>query len=129
MTATQLTFPDPSKDPTYREAADEWMREHPVAMDLFRRFAQQLVTRGNRFGFRLIAERVRWEYAIDAGLEGEEFKLNDHFTPYIARRIAHEVEGVAPLIECRVTKAAGKPYRQPRRGPQVDPLSEPEAQC
>lgn len=107
---------------TLREAAEQWMREHPEAMALFRGFAVQMLGAGRRFGFRLLAERVRWEFAV-GGAKGE-FKLNDHYTPYIARAIASEIPEIAGIIECRVTKAADKPERAPRRRPQVDPLTD-----
>lgn len=113
----------PKAPQTLREAADEWMDAHPVAMALFRRFATQLAARGQRFGFRLVAERVRWESYISPD-PNEEFKLNDHHTPYIARRLAQEMPGIAELIECRVTKAANMPARAGCRGPAADPLTE-----
>lgn len=112
------------EDQTLREKADEWMREHPAAMAQFRLFARQMLAMRRPFGFRLLAERVRWEFATVESLSKEEFKLNDHFTPYIARALAQESPDLAFLIECRQTKAADKPYRKPVRRRRVDPLTD-----
>lgn len=114
----------PPAPETFEEAAHRWMREHPVATDLLRRFAAQLAAARRKFGFRLLAERVRWEYAVDSKLQGDEFKLNDHHTPYIARALARENPAIAEFIECRVTKAKHKPARPGIVLPRVDSLTD-----
>lgn len=124
MTTTEVANPE-GGDITLREKAEEWMAANPQAMEQFRRFAKQMGWRRKRFGFRLLAERVRWEFAIDIDLsQGGDFKLNDHFTPYIARSLVQEIPELAGLIECRVTKAADRPYRTPTRRPRVDPMTD-----
>lgn len=124
MTTNTIDSESEPRLPTLSEKAAEWIADNPQAMEQFRRFAKQMGWRRKRFGFRLLAERVRWEFATDIELSEGEFKLNDHFTPYIARAIVQELPELAGLIECRVTKAADRPYRTPTRRPGVDPLTE-----
>lgn len=109
---------------TLRAAAHQWMDAHPVAMDLMRLFASDLARSGRRFGFKLLVERVRWEFAIDRKLNPDDFKINNNWTAYIARQLAAEMPELAALIECRATKAADKPMRPPVVAMRVDPLSE-----
>lgn len=108
---------------TLRQAAEKWMLEHPRAMSLFARFALDMLHARRRFGFRLLAERVRWECLIDPGQE-DGFKLNDHYTPYIARRLVRDMPLLANLIETRTTHAANRPARSPTKRQRVDPLTE-----
>lgn len=108
---------------TLRQAAQKWMDEHPQEMALFSKFAGEMLRVRRRFGFRLLSERVRWEGMM--GPKGDaEFKLNDHYTPYIARALIHQMPGLADLIETRVVKAADLPERKPIRGQTVDPFTE-----
>lgn len=109
---------------TLRQAAEEWIRDHPVAMGLFRRFALEAFASKRRFGIGALAERVRWEYTIDVKLDPDDFKINNNWRAYIARTLIRENEGLNDLIECRVTKAANRPYRAPRVDPVVNPLDE-----
>jgi hypothetical protein len=119
---TTTSFDD--QEPTLRQKAEEWMASHSTTMDLFRRFAMQLLALRRRFSIRLLSERVRWEFATDKALNPEDFKINDHFTPYIARSLIREEPALAELIECRVTKAADLPHRPGARLPRVDPLTD-----
>lgn len=68
-------------------------------LPLFERFAMELMRRRRKFGFRLIAERVRWE--IRTTWEWDDFKLNDHYTPFIARELVAKYPGMGELVELR----------------------------
>lgn len=114
-------------EPTLRESAEQWMREHPIAMDLFRRFAAELAVRRRRFGIKLLAERVRWECRTE-GYDEADFKINNNWSAYIARALVREMPALAELLECRVTRAADRPARHPVRAATVDPLTEEPAQ-
>jgi hypothetical protein len=106
---------------TLREVADDWMEANPEAMQHFRRFAEQMRERGCRFGIGLLAERVRWEMHLRGVVEGD-FKINNNFRAYIARRLCLEDPRLAELIRCRVTHAADHPYRPPHAAQEADPL-------
>lgn len=81
----------------YREwlASDAGRKVFP----LFERFALQMLDRRRRFGFRLIAERVRWE--VKTTWEYEDFKLNDHYTPFIARDMIAKYPALGEYVETR----------------------------
>ena len=63
----------------------EFHRANPSVYELFRSFAMQAVNAGmRRLGARVIWERIRWYVHIETNT-ADEFKLNDHYTPYYAR--------------------------------------------
>lgn len=106
-----LSFPPPPEDVTLREAAEQWMAEHPVAMALFRRFAADMASRGRRFGIGQLTERVRWECRIEQHDEGD-FKINNNWRAYIARALIEENPALLEFIELRKTPAADRPVRE-----------------
>lgn len=126
-TMHQQTFDEirPDDSPTkrtLREASEDWMNENQIAMDLFRRFASDMLQRRRSFGIGLLTERVRWEMAI--GHDPGTIKINNNWRAYIARRLANEMPGLADLIECRVTKAADRPERSTIKDQRVDPITD-----
>ncbi len=121
MTPHQLTLPEPEHRITLRQAAEQWMDDHPQVMDLYRKFARERLATGRRFGLKALTERVRWECAA-AG--GDDFKINNNWPAYIARRLAREIPEIAGLIECRIAKAADRPVRAAIADRRVDPLTE-----
>lgn len=84
----------------HEQAATEWMDTHPRAMALFRRFAADMRTRNRRFGIAQLAERVRWECAIDSE-PGDDFKINNNHRAYIARQLIAEEPRLAALLTLR----------------------------
>jgi hypothetical protein len=72
------------------------------AWPMFEQFALEVASTGWRFGFRLIAERVRYEVRMQwSRRDAEGFKINNNYTPYIARAIASKYPHIAKLIETR----------------------------
>ena len=70
-----------------RSQVSAFHSEHPEVWDLFVRFTQEKINR--RFGHysaRGIFHRIRWETEQPTYTEGREFKLNDHCSPFYARR-------------------------------------------
>jgi hypothetical protein len=106
---------------TLREKADKWIEENDRVMDLFSRFAEERRAMGRQFGAKALTERVRWECALSLF---ESPKINNNFTAYIARELVRRDPRLADLIECRVTKAADKLYREPSFDARVDPLTD-----
>ena len=111
--------------PTLRELATQWMDDNPEAMRHFAGFAEQLRARGRRFGIGLLAERVRWEMTMRGG--DEDFKVNNNFRAYIARRLIADDPRLAGHIKCRVTKAANLPAKAAVASAEVNPLAGWEA--
>ena len=57
---------------------------HPGVYQEFERFARIARKAGvKRYGARAIWERLRWHFRVER--REDDFKLNDHFTPYYAR--------------------------------------------
>lgn len=116
------TVEAPENDPglTLREKAEQWIAENGQLMDLFARFAEERRAIGRQFGAKALTERVRWECSLSLF---ESPKINNNFTAYIARELVRRDPRIADLIECRVTKAADKIYREPSFDVRVDPLT------
>lgn len=107
----QMTFSDLSdSDDEGRHRYSAWRDSAAGAavLPLFERFALQLAARGRRFGFRMIAEQVRWEILTTWDVDSDGFKVNDHYTPYIARELAAKHPQIAALVEFR-----GRPGSSP----------------
>tara|TARA_Y100001938_G_C7796179_1_gene284916 strand:+ start:100 stop:429 length:330 start_codon:yes stop_codon:yes gene_type:complete len=63
----------------------EFHKNNPKVYDLFDHFTRQAIESGyDRIGARLILERIRWEANITT--KDKDFKLNDHYIAYYARR-------------------------------------------
>lgn len=91
-----------SLDLPQRERARLWMEAKPEVMALFRRFINQLVARGRRFGINLIRERIRWETVYEYG--DERFKFCNTFSPYVARRLILETPDLCRYMRCKRAK-------------------------
>ncbi len=70
-----------------REEAQEFHMEHPEIWRLFVRFTFQLIERGFKHNSaRAVFHRIRWE-TDQADVDGNTtFKINDHHSPFYARR-------------------------------------------
>lgn len=106
---------------TLREKAEKWIEENEPTMALFVRFAEERRARGRHFGIGALTERVRWECGLSIF---ESPKINNNFRAYIARELVRRDPRLADLIECRVTKAADRAYREPTFDTRVDPLTD-----
>lgn len=87
--------------PDWREEAEKWMDENPAIYDLFRKFAQQAMQRGCRFGIALLTERIRWEVAVEWG---GAYKINNNYRAYIARRLVRDLVGLGRYMSFRNTE-------------------------
>lgn len=115
---TTIEVPEES-EVTLRQKAEHWMADNESVMALFVKFAEDRRSRGLHFGAKQLAERVRWETAQLFGSP----KINNSFVAYIARELVRRDPRLADLLECRVTKAADKAYREPSFDQRVDPLN------
>ncbi len=88
-------MPDRIKKYSLKAKAEKWMDGNPKAMNLFRDYAQQMMSRQRRFGIGLLTERVRWECKFKwTG----EFKISNNHRAYIARRLIEETPELAKYI-------------------------------
>lgn len=70
------------------EAKEKWIEDNPVAVKEFYKLALQVANTGRKFGFRLIAEQIRWHryFAHDP----KDYKWSDNVTPYIGRKFIEQ---------------------------------------
>lgn len=59
--------------------------DNPDVWELFVQFTFEMINKGRtRYGARGVFERIRWETALQT--TDPVYKLNDHWTPYYARK-------------------------------------------
>ena len=88
-----------------RRQAQRWIDRNAEAMRLFEQFALEMARAGRRFGAKLLFERVRWEVYLQTD-SASDFKLNNNYTPYVARWLIDRHPHLAQHIETRRTKTA-----------------------
>lgn len=70
-----------------RERCEAFHREHPEVWNMFVEFALDRISLGfDAYSADAIFHRIRWETARPSYKPGEEFKMNDHYTAFYARR-------------------------------------------
>lgn len=95
--------PHPSQESgDIRENAQRWMTEHPDAMTLLEHWAISALTKGRRVGMKALAERLRWEYAIERG--DNAFAVNNSHVSYIARELVGRRPILTAVLSFRRTK-------------------------
>jgi hypothetical protein len=83
---------------------EEFDAAHPEVYGMFRFFALELLAAGRtRGGARSIIERVRWHTAINSS-DGE-FKINNCFIPFYARKLAKEDGRFESFFSFRTSRA------------------------
>ena len=84
------------------------------AMNIFIREARRMKHKGfQKFGAKMLIERIRWLNTLAQGPENEEdsYKINNNHTPYMARFAMERDETLKDFFRCR---AVGQ-KQQPRR--------------
>lgn len=82
-----------------RQRAEDWLADNPQVFALFEKFALRMVERRRKFGIGLLAERVRWEVAMTT--EGDEYKVNNNYRAYIARKLVERHPEIGEFIDMR----------------------------
>jgi len=112
------------------------MAANQPTMELFMRFAREMLERNRRFGIGSLTERVRWEtslsyapkicnsYRAYIGRRLYQPKICNSYRAYIGRRLVELEPALKPLIVTRKTPAADKPWKPPVKAQRVDPLTE-----
>ena len=86
-----------------RAEADRWIAENPQVYQLFQWFANQMLEQKRRFGIGQLAERVRWECGL-RGRPDEEYKVNNNYRAYIARRLVADNPELESYLRFRKVK-------------------------
>lgn len=87
--------------PDFDAMADEWARLNPHAWDRFLALCQERADAREIFGFKAIAEVVRFECRGLRTQEGETFALNNNIVAYLGRRALRERPAIAPFVRTR----------------------------
>ena len=103
---------------TLRQKAEKWIAGNGPVMALFERFAEERRARALPFSIGALTERVRWECGVSTT---DSPKINNNFRAYIARELVRRDPRLAEFIECRVTRAADRAYREPVFDVREDP--------
>jgi hypothetical protein len=70
-----------------RQQVSAFHARHPEVWGLFVQFTIEKINQGfKNYSARGIFHRIRWETDQPNYMEGCEFKLNDHYSPFYARR-------------------------------------------
>lgn len=99
---SQMTLDFCTSVKSWRERANRWIDENPVTYGLFVKFALRAARRNERIGVKMIAERVRWECAVE---KSGEYKVNNNYVSYIARRMIQDYPELKRLIETREVRS------------------------
>lgn len=85
---------------TVQERFEAWIADNPAIYGAFKRFAFELIDAGRtRFSYEMVIQRIRWETALRKDDEG--FKVNDRYTPRLARMFVAEHPQHADCFEFR----------------------------
>ena len=91
---TPVVYPPEAR---YREWRDT--KEGRYVFELFERFALEKLGLKRQFGFRSIAERVRWEIATAWPID--VYKINNNYVPYIGRELVEKYSAMGEYVEFR----------------------------
>jgi len=70
-----------------KDRCNAFHQAHPEVWSMFVRFTRDRISRGfQTYSSDAIFHRIRWETAKPSYEKGTEFKLNDHYTAFYARR-------------------------------------------
>jgi hypothetical protein len=91
-------------DKTWEQKFEEYHLENPHVYGLFIRYARMALDRGfTRFSAKAIFERLRWHYNFETK-DAQEFKLNNSYTAYYARKAMREFPEFKDFFELRERK-------------------------
>jgi hypothetical protein len=83
-----------------------WERFHelnPHIYTLLVKMTRMLKEKGRtKIGIRMLWERLRWSYAVSTN--SDDFKLNDHYTRFYARKIMEDNPDLKGMFEVRERK-------------------------
>lgn len=98
---TQLPLPTMSRADEYEADFIAFNEARPEVWQLFVKFAFEVMAAGHaRYSSDAICHRIRWHTDIEK-VDGEKFKLNDHYTRYYAEKWRAEYPEHASLFAMR----------------------------
>lgn len=84
---------------------EEYVRTNPHVWAKFKEYAEQALASGRKyFSARTIIERIRWDTNI-AEKGAETFKIGDHSSPYLARKLMAEDPRFKGFFRTKISNA------------------------
>jgi hypothetical protein len=108
LTLDDAAAADAGISPLWQQRAAEFHEANPHVYELLVRYAREIRAAGHdRVGIELLWNRMRWDWMLDTA-SGDDFKLNQNFKAWYARRIMERERDLADVFETRRrrTKAA-----------------------
>lgn len=101
----QLALPFGEEQLTTAEQFARFDRDNTRVYELLARFARQWIeqTGGKRIGIGALFERLRWEVVLTTS--DPDFKLNNNYRPFYARKLMAQEPDLAGLFEVRKSEA------------------------
>lgn len=91
-------------EPASVTAFEDYHARNPQVWAMFRRFTLQAIEAGReRIGAKMIAERIRWETFV--GDHAGEFRINNNFPAYYARKFMAEFPQHEGIFQTRASRA------------------------
>ena len=101
----------------------EFHKNHPEVWTLFEKYAQEAISSGlTHYSARAVVHRIRW-YATVEMKSGEDFKINNNFSPYYGRLFMHRHPEHRGFFRVRIRRS--EKYSAFDHEPMVDP-ADPE---
>ena len=84
---------------------DAYVEKNPQVWAKFKEYAEQALSSGRKyFSARTIIERIRWDTKIaEKGVE--TFKIGDHSSPYLARKLMREDPRFRGFFRTKISNA------------------------
>ncbi len=102
-------------------------QKNPHIYALFNQFAEQMVNTGRPYySATAVWGRMRWDVNLE--YTDEQFKLNDHLTPYMARWWLDHHPERKDFFKLRRLKNGGEVFEDPDSFPDDEKLWEPPGQ-
>lgn len=101
-----------------QESFDEFDALNPGVYDLFKHFAFEKIRKGaKKLGAKAVIERIRWEESCPT--IGDEFKINNNFPAYYARKFMKEFPIYGGIFETRKVKGDREEVPAEENGQQI----------
>ncbi len=86
---------------------EKWINANPDVYRLFKLFANEARNAGRRhYSADAICHRIRWHVNIEMrATDGAEFKINDHYSSRLARKLIAEHPEFTSFFELRELKS------------------------
>lgn len=90
-----------------KQAFEDFHAQNPGVYELFKRFTFELIQAGRTYySSDAVCHRIRWHTAIET--EGDDFKINNDYTAYYARKFMRDFPEYKGFFRVRSVAAERK---------------------